>query len=213
MLLKHKFKNNPFVLWWFHERGMIFSPGDFFLFPTYSLSPAQTTSAWCNPEVTGSHLYFPEIYIPIVPERVSLERWKLCLNRDDTDSPSPTPKAQLPPSCPRPGGLLQVSHHLHVQDSSNSPWQGGDRSSARSRCSITAQKSFPWGYKSLDQGVFAPRLSRGWFLPVWAAAVTLRFINAPREKFSQVSADNGLSQARSVYLLSLLRASGQDCGQ
>lgn len=82
---------------------MIFSPGDFFLFPTYSLSPAQTTSAWCNPEVTGSHLSFPEIYIPIVPERVSLERWKLCLNRDDTDSPSPTPEAQLPPSCPRPG--------------------------------------------------------------------------------------------------------------
>lgn len=48
-----------------------------FLFPTYSLRAGQTTSVWCNPEVTGSHLYFPEMYIPAFPERVSPERWKL----------------------------------------------------------------------------------------------------------------------------------------
>lgn len=30
------------------------------------------------------------------------------------------------------------------------------RGSARSCCSITAQKSFPWGYKSLDRGCLLP---------------------------------------------------------
>lgn len=63
MLLKHKFMNNPLVLWWLSERGMIFSPGLFLCISHVFIKLAGTTYVQGKPEVsllcsqvTGAHL-------------------------------------------------------------------------------------------------------------------------------------------------------------